>query len=165
MENDEQIVEPQEPLEEIQEPQEDATTDDTPTVEDYQKLKKDLQTAIAQKKHYQEKLKKAETKTQETNTQTNTTVGLTRDEAILIAKGVDDRVIDEAKIIAEAKKIPLRDALEYPTIKSFQRDLEQEAKKQKAQLGASKGGGSNSSDDLTQKVGMTREEHKKALGF
>lgn len=116
-------------------------------------------------KKLKQALEEAKTKTQETNTQTNTTVGLTREEAILIAKGTDERVINEASVIAKAKNIPLLDAMKDPLISAYSSQLEAEAKRAKAQLGASKGGGGSDNGDLTQRVGMSRDDHKKALGF
>lgn len=139
-----------------------------PTLDDFNALKEKNKQLFERAKKAENEAKALKAKPVETKTEinkSNETVGLTRDEAILIAKGVDDRIIDEAKIVAEAKKIPLREALEYPTIKAFKQSLEAEERKKKARLGASGGSAGSDPDDLTEKVGMTREEHRKAIGF
>jgi hypothetical protein len=120
-----------------------------------------------------ERAKKAEDKAKTLKTETkdeninnnNQPVGLTREEAILIAKGTDERIINEAAIIAKAKGINILEAVKDPLIEAYADKLAQEEKKRRAQLGASGGAGSSSNDDLTQRVGMSREEHKKAIGM
>ena len=87
--------------------------------------------------------------------------GPSTDELRLIAKGLSDEEIDEAKAIAKGKGITLVEALKTKTFLLFQKDLLEEREKEKAKLGGSSGSGSG---DGKPKVtpGMSREDHEKA---
>lgn len=144
---------------------------DEKTEEDLKTIADHAKKLEAQNKQLYERAKKAEAtaKTLKIETkpinQPNETVGLSREEAILIAKGTDERIIDKASKIAKAEGITLLEAMKDEAIEAFSEKLKADEKKRKAQLGASGGGSSTSSEDLTQKVGMTREEHRKAIGM
>ena len=87
--------------------------------------------------------------------------GPSTDELRLIAKGLSDEEIDEAKAIAKGKGITLVEALKTKTFLLFQKDLLEEREKEKAKLGAS--GGSGSGDGKPKVTpGMSREDHEKA---
>lgn len=137
------------------------------TLEDYHK--KDA----ANKALYQ-RVKKAEkelkdlkaNKGSETPLKTNeTSNSLTREEVILIAKGVPEDVINEANDVARAKGITLSEAMKTPLISAFIREKEAEEKRSKAQLGSSNYSGKTGSKDISQAVGMTEEEHRKSIGM
>ncbi len=89
------------------------------------------------------------------------------DELKLIARGLSDEEIDKAKVIAKGSGIALQEAIKDPMFLTFQADLKEKARKEKAKLGASKGSG-ESQDESFIKPGMSREEHqeafKKAMG-
>jgi hypothetical protein len=165
MTNEEQeVVETVKPTEvEPQESTETVEETSTPTVEDYEKLRKENATLVAQKEHWK---KKATTiKVEEPIKINETPTGLSREEAILIAKGVSETVINEASVIAKAKNISLGDAMKDPLIEAYSQKIKADEKKEKAQLGASKGSGKYGGVDLINAVGMTEEEHRKAIGM
>lgn len=84
------------------------------------------------------------------------------DELKLIARGLSDEEIEQAKVIAKGKGIVLTEAIKDPLFLSYQATLKEEARKEKAKLGASKGSG-ESRDDTLIKPDMTREEHQEAF--
>ncbi len=84
------------------------------------------------------------------------------EELKLIARGLTDEAIEQAKVIAKGKDIPLTEAIKDPLFTIYQQDAEVKAKKEKAKLGASKGSGETPSKSGV-KSGMTREEHEKAF--
>jgi hypothetical protein len=146
------------------------SVDTTPTLEDYNKLadtKKQLSARLAKA---EAELKKA--KAQPEVKETNTPTGLTREEAILIAKGTSEVLIEKASLIAKAQNISLLEAMKDPLIEAFGDKLKADEKKAKASLGASSGGsgntgsyGKNQAARLEDAVGMSEEEHRKAIGF
>lgn len=83
------------------------------------------------------------------------------DELRLIARGLSDTEIEQLQVISKGKGISLMESLKDPLFISFQKDLKEQDKKEKAKLG-----GSNSSsqgqegDEPLVKPGMTEEEHK-----
>lgn len=93
--------------------------------------------------------------------------GLSPEELRLIARGMSDAEISEAKDIAKGKGITLTEALETPVFKSFQAGILEEKRKTDAKLGAAQGSGQYVAPEGI-KPGMTPAEHKaawnKALG-
>lgn len=134
------------------------------TIEDFKELEKKAKTLEQQKEHWRKKATQSQTK--ETPLKTNeTSNGLTREEVILIAKGVSEDVINEAHDVARAKGITLSEAMKTPLISAFIREKEAEEKRSKAQLGSSNYSGKTGSKDISQAVGMTEEEHRKSIGM
>ena len=84
------------------------------------------------------------------------------DELKLIARGLSDEEIEQAKIVAKGKGIILTEAIKDPLFLSIQATLKETQRKEKAKLGASKGSG-ESQDTTLIKPGMTREEHQAAF--
>ena len=84
------------------------------------------------------------------------------DELKLIARGLSDEEIEQAKVIAKGKGVVLAEAIKDPLFLSYQATLKEERRKEKAKLGASKGSG-ESQDETLIKPGMTREEHQEAF--
>ena len=85
-----------------------------------------------------------------------------REELRLIARGLSDDELDEARAIAKGKGISLVEAIKTPIFKLYQANLQEEKRKEDAKLGASRGSG----QALTEKPiksGMTKEEHKAAF--
>jgi hypothetical protein len=121
-----------------------------PTLEDYQKALKQIETLKAQKEHFK---KKATQKGDETN-KTNTPTGLTREEAILFAKGLDEDDINLAAKIAKVEGISLIKATEDEHFQFKLQQKQQEIKSKGAKLGASTGGGYNVPTN------MSDEEHE-----
>lgn len=159
----EEVVEETETIDSTNDEEQDTDEPEVVTLEDYHKTK------AAKDKLYQ-RAKKAEQelkalKAQGSKPLNNNSSGLTRDEAILIAKGVPEEVINEASDIAKAKGITLSEAMKTPIVTAFIANLKQAETKEKAQLSSSASGAKSSKGDLMQAVGMTEEEHRKALGM
>lgn len=159
--NDEQI--------EVEELTEETSEEETTlTVEDYKKLERKNKELFERAKKAEALVKEVkETKKPAETLKTNETpVSLSREEAILIAKGVDENVIEQASLIASAKGISLNDAMKDPLIEAYTENIKAREKREKAQLGASNNSGVYvNKGDLSQRVGMTEEEHKKAIGM
>lgn len=118
----------------------------------------------ARAKKAEEELKTLKAKPQDENKPNDQPLS---EELKLIARGLSDEAIEQAKIIAKGKGIPLTEAIKDPLFSLFQKDLEEKEKKEKAKLGASKGSG-ESLGETGFKSGMKKDEHqeafKKALG-
>ena len=91
---------------------------------------------------------------------TNINNSIDANELKLIAKGLSDDEIEQAKVISKGKEISLMEAIEDPLFVTFQTDLKAKERKQKAHLGASTGSGGRKADTGFTS-GMTDEEHKK----
>ena len=145
---------------------EEITVDDSVelTVEDYKKLEEKNKSLFQRAKRAEEEAKKLR-QPKETLQTKEVSSGLTREEAILIAKGVSEEVLTEASEYAKFKGITLKAAMEAPLIVALSDKIKQEERRNGALLGASNGSGKNTGGDLSQAVGMTEEEHRKALGF
>ena len=85
-----------------------------------------------------------------------------REELRLVARGLSDEELDEAKAIAKGKGITLLEALKDKTFILYQENLREEKKKEDAKLGASRGSGQTLTEKPV-KSGMTRDEHKAAF--
>ncbi len=84
------------------------------------------------------------------------------DELKLIARGLSDEEIEQAKVVAKGKGIALTEAIKDPLFQSYQATLKEKERKEKAKLGASKGSG-ESADKTLIKPGMSDEEHREAF--
>jgi hypothetical protein len=84
---------------------------------------------------------------------------LTRDEAILIAKGFSDEQLEKAKKIAAVENIPLTEVPNNDLYISWQTKRETEKKEQEAQLGVGRGGRRSNKKTFGTK-GLTPDEHK-----
>jgi len=83
-----------------------------------------------------------------------------RDEIVMLAKGVDEEIIEEAKDLSKAKGIPLSEAIKLPIIQAYQERKEQESRSKQASLGASAKAGAHSEPLI--RPNMSREEHMAA---
>ncbi len=94
------------------------------------------------------------------NKQPNT-AQLDPDELKLIAKGLSDKEIEQAKVVSKGKGISLMEAIKDDLFITFQEKMKEEEKKENAKLGASKGSGQEEpKSDF--RSGMSADEHKKA---
>jgi len=161
-ENEKEVIDTVEETQEVNEVEE-TIADDAPSLEDYDALKKKAATLEAQKEHWRKKAElTAETK------KDNSPVSLSdeqRQEVALIARGVPESVIQEAFVVAKAKGLSLNDAMKDPLIDSYYKNVKEAERKEKAQLGASGKAGVYKGVDLVNAVGMTEEEHRKAIGM
>jgi len=85
------------------------------------------------------------------------------DELKLIARGLSDEEIEQAKVVAKGKGIPLTEAIKDPLFVVYQGDLKEKKRKEDAKLGASKGSGETKEEITGLQSGSTREEHEKAF--
>jgi hypothetical protein len=85
------------------------------------------------------------------------------DELKLIARGLSDEEIEQAKVVAKGKGVNLIEAIKDPLFTIYQTDLKEKERKEKAKLGASKGSGETQEEITGLQYGATREEHKKAV--
>lgn len=147
--------------------EQEADESEVVTLEDYHKKEAANKALYQRAKKAEDELKKLKAnKGSETPLKTNeTSNGLTREEVILIAKGVSEDVINEAHDVARAKGITLSEAMKTPLISAFIKEKEAEEKRSKAQLGSSNYSGKTGSKDISQAVGMTEEEHRKSIGM
>lgn len=153
----EQQEAPQTP-DEIETPQTEEEV--VPTLEDYNKLaetKKQLSARLAKAE--------AELKANKQKPLEKTNQELTRDEVVLIAKGIPVEDIEQAKVIQAGKKA-MGEALSLQEI--YEKDLamvairekrEAERKSEKAALGAGKATQTSAPEFP---MGMSEEDHKKA---
>jgi len=107
---DETIDESQEDVNEVEETDLDEGSDDSPTLEDYQKLKKERETLLAQKAHWK---KKAETSKEDkpSNKSNETQPSISREEAILFAKGYTEDEVDLAIKLSKINNITVSEAV------------------------------------------------------
>jgi hypothetical protein len=91
---------------------------------------------------------------------------LTREEAILIAKGYEDSELAKLKAVAKGNGCSLLDATKDEMFVLWKEKQDEEVKKSKSKLGASKGSGSVRAEKSVSD--MTKEEHeayvRKAFG-
>lgn len=132
------------------------TVADTAT-EDLAKLQEQNKKLFERAKTAEAKLKEVKTNLPKTDEQQTNTDILSREEAILIAQGMQAEDLDELKAVAEAKKLSLLKAKETPLFQGYLEKIEAERKKEKAKLSASKGSASVKEEKSL--VEMTREEH------
>lgn len=145
--NAEEVVQPNEP-EEVKE------ETIAPEVEELRKAKAQL---TARAKKAEEELKKLKVETQKTNDPQLS------DELKLIARGLSDEEIEQAKVVAKGKGVPLLEAIKDPLFTIYQGDLKDKKRKEDAKLGASKGSGETQEEITGTESGSTREEHEKAF--
>lgn len=153
-ENENEIVESQ--VEEIETTDvEEEANDDTPTLEDYQKLKKERETLLAQKEHWKKKATQS-TPLEKTDLKTNNEY-LTREEAVLLAKGYDEEDLSRLNILAKADGKKLTEVVNDEMFVAWKEKKDEKVKAVKAQLGSSKSSISRSPKSVSE---MTPEEHR-----
>lgn len=139
--------------------EEEETTEDTTTEEP-----KEEDTVVISKEKFKAMQKKAiaydaSKKAPQRETITNNT--LSREEAILIAKGRNEDELDLLHTIAKGKGVSLLDAEKNPLFLAYEEKQAEEKKKEQARLGASKGSNSAKSSVGFSTPGLSAEDHKK----
>lgn len=99
----------------------------------------------------------------EPHTQQNNNDSQLSEELKLIARGLSDEEIEQAKVIAKGKGIPLTESIKDPLFTIFQADLKEKERREKAKLGASKGSGETQEEVTGTESGASREDHMKAF--
>lgn len=85
------------------------------------------------------------------------------DELKLIARGLPDELIEQAKIIAKGKTIPLLEAIKDKSFLILKEKFDEDERREKARLGASQGSGDPEEQITGTESGSSREDHKKAF--
>lgn len=130
--------------------------------EDVEALKKEIETLTAQKEHWRKKATQPIQKTEQPK-QTETTPSITEEVIevkILKAQGVSDELITQLKKIARVNDTSIIDAQSDPYFVAYKEKLEEEAKKEKASLPASRNSGSVKRSKDTTTTGLSEDEHK-----
>lgn len=86
---------------------------------------------------------------------------LSREEAFLIAKGMDEEGINQLQVIAKGKGISLLDAEKDPMFVAYNEQRIKDKKAEQARLGASKGSGSKENKPDFRTKGLSDDEHKR----
>lgn len=154
-ENETEVVETQVEETETTNVEEEAN-DDSPTLEDYQKLVKERETLLAQKEHWKKKATQSPP-LEKTEITKNNTEYLTREEAVLLAKGYDEEDLARLNILAKADGKKLNEVVDDEMFIAWKEKKDDKARAVKAQLGSSKSSTSKTSKPVSQ---MTPEEHK-----
>jgi hypothetical protein len=124
-------------------------------------LRKALAQNNARAKRAEEELKKFKSTPTPSQTINNNNPDIS-EELKLIARGLSDEEINQAKVIAKGKGIVLTEAIKDPMFLTAQKDIKEKERREQARLGGSKGS-SESEEDTLIKPDMTREEHMAAF--
>lgn len=151
MENEEEIVAP---TNDTEAPAEAEPTFTEAEVKAYARAK----TAEAKAKELKIQLKALQDEKEKREQKINSPID--RDELVLLAKGLSEAEIDEAKSIAKGKDISLTEAVKTKSFTLFQEDIKETERKERAKLGATKG--SSQTEEQSFKSGMSTQEHKEA---
>lgn len=89
---------------------------------------------------------------------TNSPPAADADELRLIAKGLSDEEIEQAKVIAKGTGKNLVEAIKSPLFTAFQKELKEQERKDKAKLSASKGSNQEQTVSISD---MSRDDHQK----
>lgn len=136
------------------------TLDDTDSEVDVEKLQATNKKLYARAKEAEAKLKAMTPKVTPPKKEviSKDAEYLTREEAILIAKGYEDEELSKLKAISKGNGCSLLDATKDEMFVLWSEKKAEETKKAKSQLGASKGSGSKRPEKSVSE--MTREEHQ-----
>lgn len=153
---DETVEETQEEVKEVEttdvEETEDDNEDGTPTIEDYQRLKKEAETLKAQKEHWRKKAQTSQPKGEELKKSNETNVS---EEDLIrtarLASQLDDDDLEVLKTLSGS----LAEKINNPLFKAYK---EKKVKKQKSESASLKP--SNGISAPKAKPDMTPEEHK-----
>lgn len=100
-------------------------------------------------------------KTPQAPKQENITNTLTREEAILIAKGMEEEDLAKLQTIVKGTGLSLAEAQKDPLFTAYLEKKEAEKKAERAKLGASKGSGYKEQKPGITSPGLSSDEHKK----
>ena len=95
---------------------------------------------------------------QKTETINNSSSSLSREEAMLIAKGFNEDDLDYLNVVAKGTGLSLKDAQDHPLFVTYTEKLNAEKKSKRATMSTSKGSASVKPVNL---ANMTADDHKK----
>jgi mRNA degradation ribonuclease J1/J2 len=152
MDNQEEEIQVEEATPELEETTTEETTEET----------QEEETVVIPKEKFKAMQKKAiaydaSKKAPQPITNSNS---LSREEAILIAKGMEDEDLAQLNKIAKGADISLSEAQKDPLFVAYLEKREQEKKSEKARLGASKSANFENKAPDFDKPGLSEEEHK-----
>jgi hypothetical protein len=142
-----------------EEAEETTVTEESPTQEENEGTASDSEVYKRMKK-YEAEARELKKKLRELETKPTNQPTVDPDELRLLAKGLSDEEIDQAKVIARGKGVGLQEALKDPLFTAFQKEQKEQERKEKARLGAAKG--SDPAAEKRIKSGMTEDEFKAA---
>lgn len=128
--------------------------------EKYLNAKRRAEKAESDKKDLQAKLRALTGDSTEEKVQNRTEqTGLSREEAILFARGLTEEAVNQIDKIAKIEGISKLEAAEGDYFKTWKKTQEEKAKSEKAQLGTSKGSPRTPEKKGLSTPGLTRDEH------
>lgn len=139
-----------------QETSEELTEEEVVAKAEYDKL---LKENAKLKKLFSNAREHTKEKQQITNKQDNNN-GLSRQEGILIAKGLTEDDLEEANFIAQRMNISVLEAVETDRYKVYKETKEKEVQAKRAQLGASRRGTSYQAPKSFTDSNLSAEEHR-----
>ncbi len=146
-------------VEETTNSNENSNEDTVDLAEQLEKQRQANAQITARAKRAEEELKKFKTLNSQPQPQNDPQLS---EELKLIARGLSDEEIEQAKVVAKGKGINLTEAIKDPLFVTYQENLKEQQRKENAKLGASKGSGESREESIV-KSGMSREEHMKAF--
>lgn len=146
--------------EEVEQPIEEApSTEEAIDLEEVERLRKAKSDLTARAKKAEEELRQLK----KSDAPLNSNSQVDKDELKLIARGLSDEEIEQAKVIAKGKDVILTEAIKDPMFLAYQTDLKERERKEKAKLGASKGSNETEPEVSGLEPGSSRDAHKKAF--
>jgi hypothetical protein len=158
MENENEIVVPQTDTDTTENDELEINLDEDYSQEDVEALRKEVETLKAQKEHWRKKATQPIQKTEQPTTPVLSEEVV--EVKILKSQGVSDELITQLKKIAKVNETGLIEAQADPYFVAYKDKLEEELKKAKASLGASRGSGSVKKGKDFSTSGLSDEEHK-----
>lgn len=160
MENENEIVVPQTDTDTTENDELEINLDEEYSQEeDAEALRKEVETLKAQKEHWRKKATQPIQKTEQPK-ETPVLSEEVIEVKILKSQGLSDDLITQLKKIAKVNETGLIEAQADPYFVAFKEKLEEDQKKARASLGASKGSGQVKKGKDFQTAGLTDEEHK-----
>lgn len=151
-------------IEEVEDDLDEAEADEAPANETAEQLRARLAVSEDKRKRLfarlqREKNKPAPAKPAPAPKKAETPTGLSRDEAIVIAKGFNEDELEYANKVAALEGIKVTEAINNPLFKTWKASNDEAAKKQAAQLGTSKGARSTVKKTFDT-PGLSDDDHK-----
>ncbi len=144
---------------EVEEEEDAVVVEDTETEEET--LEARLAKAEADANKYRRLYeKKAKPKEEAPEVSKEQATPLNVEEAVLLANGMDERLLEKLKKVAIVNGTSLIKAKNDPLFVAVQEQFEKEQKKEQAQMPASRGAGAKKTVKTFNTPGLTREEHR-----
>lgn len=159
MENENEIVVTQTDTDTTENEELEINLDEEYSQDEMEALRKEVETLKAQKEHWRRKATQPIQKTEQPK-ETPVLSEEVIEVKILKSQGISDELITQLKKIAKVNETGLIEAQADPYFVAYKEKLEEDQKKAKASLGASKGSSQVKKGKDFQTAGLTEEEHK-----